>query len=541
MWYPFYYSSNELLAYDPYSQKKLLVKTEEYLDLEDETLEKKTPPPQLRVMYLLVTEKCNFLCKYCFIEQPMSRDRKDMPKKTAENAFKMFLRLKGKKMIFYGGEPLLNKETVFFAGGLAKEKKKSTSMVTNGALVDQDTAQKIASLKINVGVSIDGRRKAHDSARVTADGKPSFDLVMKGWKNLKEYTSPGISFTIGKHNINTLEEEVEWACTQLETQSIGFNLPSEYSKGNPFSVSPKKAAEKLIKAYQICKQYGVYEDRVYNRRIKPFVEGKFWAKDCAGCGNEIAVLPDGSIGPCHGFASSKKYFMPTNFRENPLKNRTWREWNARYPANMAQCKNCAIIGVCGGGCPYYAETVNGSMWARDTRHCTFCGTILSWLIKKTIELAEENFPKLITRKIMPGDEEALKKFVETVSSEGFPKIESLLPADKFVAGMNNLDACKKGTCFITENRKGDMIGLANITPPDQNIGIFVLRECWGTQVAKNLLHACITECRKRKVDKITARTDQNNRRARRFLEKQGFKKTSGNKQKELTFQLNITQ
>ena len=79
--------------------------------------------PELRIIYLLVTDECNLDCKYCFFEGNLRRTSKRnfMKIDTALRSVNFFINhatanLYTKKerlrVVFYGGEPLLNWQTM---------------------------------------------------------------------------------------------------------------------------------------------------------------------------------------------------------------------------------------------------------------------------------------------------------------------------------------------------------------------------------------------------------------------------------------------
>lgn len=255
-------------------------------------------------------------------------------------------------------------------------------MVTNAALVTPEIARFIAEQKINPGVSIDGPKEIHDKMRILLNEGGSFDETVRGWWLLKEAgAQPGISCTIGQHNVEVLDKVVEYFVKELGTKSIGFNLPNLIKGQEDLMVPTEKVTESLIKAYAVCRKYGIYEDRLWNRRVRPFVEEQFWLTDCAGCGNQIVVLPNGAVGPCHAFLGSTKYFKSNVFHEENLANNPiWIEWKRRAPIFMSQCLDCSAISICGGGCPYLAHENYGSIWEVDKRICIFCNKVLEWLI-----------------------------------------------------------------------------------------------------------------------------------------------------------------
>jgi len=47
---------------------------------------------------------------------------------------------------------------------------------------------------------------------------------------------------------------------------------------------------------------------------------------------------------------------------------------------MPECHSCEALGVCGGGCPMYAEDLGGSIWSLDKRFCIHAKMTLEWMI-----------------------------------------------------------------------------------------------------------------------------------------------------------------
>ncbi|MBI4214923.1 GNAT family N-acetyltransferase [archaeon] len=510
---------------------------------------KKAKQPQVRIAYFLLTDACNFGCKYCFIEEAFDQYPSNMmPVQTAEKAADFVLSCPGaSKIIFYGGEPLLN--TLAMRAVLEKVKKfneekshgkrVTASLVTNGSLVTDEIAEMLKDFNVGVGVSIDGMKEAHDKMRVTRASTPTFESVVNGWWMLKKHgVEPSISFTIGSHNINDLERHVEWVCLELKPRAIGFNPQNIIpGKENPADVSPDVVARKIIEASLIAKKYGVHEDRFYKRRVESFVRKKFWVKDCSGCGNEIAVAPDGSIGPCHAFISSKQNFtmMPAN-EEALVQNPIWAEWNKRCPANTKYCLDCPAISICGGGCPYYSFVTAGSIWNIDERICVLANHALSWLVREAYAAKTGDRPAVMLRRPMPGDASRFEDFARTVQADSLTTHAHVERLDKrFPGAMFNLQNQGKAACYLAEN-DFRIVGFCNALYKDDTsaeIGIVVLKEERGKGLGLRLLEACLRTCL---IDGITRADAVISKSSRHydFFKKSGFRK-SGKKPEYFVF------
>jgi len=59
-------------------------------------------------------------------------------------------------------------------------------------------------------------------------------------------------------------------------------------------------------------------------------------------------------------------------------------WTERYPLNSPECIYCPAIGICGGGCPFNAETRLGDLKKRDKPFCIHTMKILEWLLKESV-------------------------------------------------------------------------------------------------------------------------------------------------------------
>lgn len=119
-----------------------------------------------------------------------------MTKETAEKGMDMFCRLislepelfeEEKTIILYGGEPLLNVNTLQYILEMVQDRikdhrlpeKTKISMVTNGSLVTPEIAKMLKTYNVSVGVSLDGDKKVTDSCRQYQDGKPVYNDVIK--------------------------------------------------------------------------------------------------------------------------------------------------------------------------------------------------------------------------------------------------------------------------------------------------------------------------------------------------------------------------
>ena len=147
-------------------------------------------------LWLNVSNDCNMRCIYCFehggdygkTKRIMSIDRI----KDCIDFWYKYLNKDAKDIyvIFFGGEPLLNKKGIKFAVKYVRELlskhniRPHFSITSNATLLDEDFAEFLVENKIPVTISIDGGRHIQNKNRPLAGGSKSFDIVNKNVKNL---------------------------------------------------------------------------------------------------------------------------------------------------------------------------------------------------------------------------------------------------------------------------------------------------------------------------------------------------------------------
>ncbi|MCE1237209.1 MAG: heme d1 biosynthesis radical SAM protein NirJ [Hyphomicrobiales bacterium] len=154
-------------------------------------------PPGPVVIWNLV-RRCNLLCKHCY---SISGDVDFEGELTTAEVFRVLDDLKAARVpavILSGGEPLLRPD-IYEIAARAKALGLSVSLSSNGALIDETHADRIASARFDyVGVSLDGIGATHDRFR----GRPGcFDASIAGIRRLSARgVKVGLRFTMTSDN-----------------------------------------------------------------------------------------------------------------------------------------------------------------------------------------------------------------------------------------------------------------------------------------------------------------------------------------------------
>ena len=388
---------NHLLVQDSYSEIKFANYLKESYNLNKFDLE---------IIYLIFNTSCNLRCKYCYVEGSAEPGFKDisMDNKTFSELMNYLDKLikyqKEKNLdknkltfIYYGSEPLMSKK--FFIESLEtiqkicnkNDIKPDFQITTNGTLFDNEIIEAMKKFKVGVSISLDGKKEINDSMRITHKGEGTYNKIRNAINLLKKSNIPfGISCTLNEHNINNLEESADHFI-ELGASSIGFNILLNARYSNIPLIPLIILNNNLLKTSKKVNDLGFYEDRI-QRKASAF-NGLPRFKDCGGVGNQLVFFPNGDIGTCEAYLCNKKSrigniksFNIEEIEKSPIV----KYWTERYPLNMEECLYCPALGICGGGCPFNAETLSKKdIYQRDKPFCVHTEMALNWLLKKSVE------------------------------------------------------------------------------------------------------------------------------------------------------------
>ncbi len=168
------------------------------VDIDEEVVKKRITSVPL--LTFEITQNCNLRCKYCVYNGHYINERKfsplNMDSETAKKGLDYlfpFIRERKKKTFFlgfYGGEPLLNidtiKKIVAYGKKLFTGWNLGFNMTTNLTLLDEAILDFLIENNFLLLVSLDGGKENHDAKRVFADGRGTFDIVIKNLEKIAD-------------------------------------------------------------------------------------------------------------------------------------------------------------------------------------------------------------------------------------------------------------------------------------------------------------------------------------------------------------------
>lgn len=319
---------------------------------------------ELRVLDLSVSELCNFGCKYCVHSRAIKLDRSRMGQtgfmtvEMARMAIDAFLlhvdsnNIQEWDLHFGSAESLLNFAVVkWVMDHLQKIQRlpKSISLNSNLSLLTREMAEFFRDKNFRMNTSIDGLSDVNDLVRVYKDGRKTSLDINKGINLLREVGCQinGIGITLCDENFEKVDTEIiSW----LKDQGIP-NALFDIDFVNMVGLDPEKAADKMARLEERCRQEGISAEGVWKTPYKNIVDSGITgvSRFCSSLmGNNLLVTPSGNLYVC-SYSSTPI----GSIRDFPdcLKKGLFRKilLNSSV-ANFSECRDCELEGHCLGGC-----------------------------------------------------------------------------------------------------------------------------------------------------------------------------------------------
>jgi len=252
---------------------------------------------------------------------------------------------------FTGGEPFLRQD-LFAILDYVRKCGFSTSLMSNGTLIDSDMARRIREVGVSdVQISLDGLETTHESLR----GKGSFKRTLAGIRNLvAQGVEANINLTVSRINMNETGELVRLA-EELGVGAIAFSrlVPTGRGKGLSSEVLTREEVAHFYDGLRGFKDNGkvVVTSRDPLSAIAD-MEGDIPQTEmpiggCAAGIFGVTITADGTIMPCRRMDLPVGNIKEASFRE------LWVEspvlWSLRRREDYhGGCESCRYWAVCRG-------------------------------------------------------------------------------------------------------------------------------------------------------------------------------------------------
>jgi uncharacterized protein len=357
---------------------------------------------QLR-MTVLTTLQCNFACDYC-----IQGDHGDYNKHAAKMSLETAARVAGwaesrlddlgcesYTLTFFGGEPLLNLPVVYYLAERmwqacqTRGVKMLVNVITNGLLLTPEVVNRLAACGLNgVKITLDGDREAHNVARPLRGGQGTFDKIIHNIRQIAGKCRISIGGNFAEDTAESYPALLDFLKEQEfadQISRVAFKPVIRAIKAQPAPALPV-AGSKFIPLTAVseskplngacmtsagvstgaCDSCNVLDDQMSFLREETKKRG-FETIDGVHMGpceihkrNAHTIGPDGSLYACPGFAAEPTQSTGhIDGRTDPFRVQAASRFDAL--SAWEECRDCAFIPVCAGGCTVAAYNELGSV------------------------------------------------------------------------------------------------------------------------------------------------------------------------------------
>jgi uncharacterized protein len=327
--------------------------------------------PKHLSLTIALTLNCNFSCTYCYQDK-----KKQKMNREVEEALIRFVRNRvvqdgGLSVTWYGGEPLLCLDIIrrlseaFIKICQDNNAKYTASIVTNGYLLDKETAEKLAQWNVkDAQITIDGPPEIHDARRPLIGGGKTFQTIMDNLKEAAKQLVIKVRMNVDHRNQGHIKKLLAVLADEGLSGNISFYLGRTY----PYT--------------DVCSDLSAwcFNDEDF------FLLGLETAMETVECGfgasgtpasrnhwcmadneNAFAITPSGGIVKCWNEVADPKTEVGHLLKpatEQMVKNIA--RWRRRNPFEL-ECAGCLLLPICMGGCPYLYELI-GKVHCHSWKH-----------------------------------------------------------------------------------------------------------------------------------------------------------------------------
>jgi radical SAM protein with 4Fe4S-binding SPASM domain len=296
-------------------------------------------PQRLTMVHLKLTNQCNLGCSYCYAQS----GRRTAVLSWGELEMIAWDVAKISPSVAYalsGGEPLLHPCALDFAEKV-KDAGNTVHLLTNGTLIDETNAKRIAAATDMVKISLDG---SSDILHAATRGHGNFARVTQAIELLLDSdANVQVAMTVTRKNCGDISAMVSRYGHRLALQPL-------------FRAGRGIAADDLAltgaEYYQaLAAVDSVAPMGALNAKLKS-VRGR-GVRRCAMAEREISIAETGDVYPC-------QLLQEDRFRAGNIRQESLSEIYAKSPVlarmreisvdTLAKCSTCAVRYLCGGAC-----------------------------------------------------------------------------------------------------------------------------------------------------------------------------------------------
>lgn len=319
-------------------------------------------PAKIKEMTVWVTSECNLRCKYCFVYKlNNSQPHGKMTKQTADQLIRFSAQnLDPNGTIwFFGAEPFCNFEMMKYIveKSCAEGHKWNFGATTNCTLLTEDKVLWMKEHNFGATCSVDGPKSSHDTNRIYANGKGSWNDAWRGFTLLKKHfkITPQLRWTVTPSTVKGLSDSIKTFVEEHKLTSLAVDMVYEVEWTPQDLANLRHELELFAEYYKKWMQQGTPVFSMFVRDANAAITqtSRNWSSRCGLGQGGIAIDYDGSIYPCHRFIDSHKIKIGDIHNGFAPSRQEWiKHWQsaAPYCETPKKCLTCNYKNNCIGGC-----------------------------------------------------------------------------------------------------------------------------------------------------------------------------------------------
>jgi len=326
-----------------------------------QTYESARAPSNALSLTIAPTMACNFACGYCY--QGVSKATTRMSAEV-QDALVDFVKkregLKSLNVVWYGGEPLMGRETLLDLSDRLithcdkKGVSYSAGMVSNAHLLTPDVVRKLHTRRIGwVQVTLDGDRESHDAMRPLLSGEGTYDTILRNLEFAIDETTIAFNLrvNVGRRNVGRVDRMLD--------ELAGLNLSSRgrlnvyFAKIEASTEESGEAADHLMPSEDFSAALLKLEDKARRLKLAGPVEppSGFSGMCVAAISGGYVVASNGDLHKCWETMHDPKMrvgsLLSVDTVDATLNGAMWKSWT---PFEDPVCADCRMLPMCGGHC-----------------------------------------------------------------------------------------------------------------------------------------------------------------------------------------------
>lgn len=295
---------------------------------------------------------CNLNCSHCYIDAKKKKDESELTTEEAKMLMDQIAEVSKPILVLSGGEPLLRAD-IFELASYGVKKGLRVTMGTNGTLISDETAKKIAAAGIRtVAISVDSSSPMiHDEFRGV---KGAWKRAIEGIEAcIRNGVKVQFNITVTRQNYDDVKNVFSLAENYHIRDAHLFFLISTGRGKEMNDVSPEMYEKMLRFVFKWNRENGL--------QVKPTCAPQFmrlakvlgvdtsrWSRGCIAGISYCRIFPDGSVTPCPYLPIKVGNIKTHTFKEIWFNSKTLNALR-NYEDNLqGKCGSCEYRSICGG-------------------------------------------------------------------------------------------------------------------------------------------------------------------------------------------------